>query len=675
MKNDKTTNQEKLVENDKSLVESETDNIPQITPPKGDIEVKKEKDNQVIPSKKQKPLKKKKKEKKKLTKRSKIILAVLFVLLIPILASIYPVYKLATLGKNTSSTAQELMDAATGQDLVMASEKLDKFYQDLGNIKQTYKLLSWMKISPFRWHYQDGERVLLAGIASVEAGKVMLDAVMPYTDVLGLKGEGTFTGGTTEDRIVAILDTLDKISPSLDEVSSKLAYAKEQVGSIDTNRYPESIAGQNIEENYQKLSNYLNTAYDSVENAKPIIKVLPKLAGVDKTKRYFVLFQNDAELRPTGGFMTAYAIMDITRGTIVAERSEDIYTLDNKFNQKIDPPPPIEKYFPLVYYWYLRDMNLSPDFKVSMDTFTKYYQEVPGEPDIDGIISIDTNVLKDLVAILGPIDVPGYGTFHSEIVPACECPQVIYQLEDMVTRPVSEIRTDRKAVLGPMMQTLLTKAYDADSNAWPELFKSMFTNVAQKHIIFYMKDEEIQSAAENINIAGRIVDFEGDYLHINNANFGGAKSNMFITQEVEQEIEIKDESISKDITIVYKNPFPASNCNLEAGKLCLNGVLRDFTRIYVPLGTELVEHQGFEEGSVETYEELGKTVIEGFFKLQPQSQAKLKITLSVPYKVEGEYNLMIQKQPGTYTPKHTISVGNEYKEIFLDSDKTLSIKP
>ncbi|OGV92973.1 hypothetical protein A3B57_00615 [Microgenomates group bacterium RIFCSPLOWO2_01_FULL_47_10] len=609
--------------------------------------------------------------KPKMSLKTKIILLVVILFFTPLVASIYPVYQLMTLGKKAQSTATELLSAAKSQDLVAASEKLNGFHTDLQQLQQTYKLLGWMNFSPFRWHYQDGVHALSAGTASVEAGQAMLDAIMPYTDVLGLKGEGTFTGGTTEDRIVAILDTLDKIAPTLDTVSDKLTIAHDNLSAIDPNRYPKQIGSQSPGKLITTAQEYINEALSGVSKAKPVIKVLPKLAGVDATKRYLVLFQNDAELRPTGGFMTAYAIMDMTRGTIVAERSEDIYSLDNKFKTRLAPPKPIAKYLPLVYYWYLRDMNLSPDFKTSMDLFLSYYEKLPGEGEVDGIISIDTNVLKELVAILGPIEVPGYGSFSSEIVPACDCPQVIFKLEDMITRPVAEIRTDRKAVLGPMMQTLLKKAYDADSNAWPELFQSVFANIAQKHILFYMKDAETQAAAENLNVAGRVLDFDGDYLYINNANFGGAKSNMFTTEEVEQTIEVKEGRISKDIIITYKNPFPSSNCNLEAGKLCLNGILRNYMRILVPKGTELANSQGFDDKTVEVSEDLGKTVIEGFFTLQPQSQKTLKLTLSTPYRPDGEYRLLIQKQPGTYAPKHTVTVGDTLEEFDLTTDKTL----
>lgn len=610
-----------------------------------------------------------------LTKKGKITAAIIILLLIPSLFSIVPVLQLVRLTKATESNLKETVAAVKAQDFPLVKQKLDENHRHITNMQQAYKLLVWWKITPLRWHYTDGENALFAAQNGIEAGQLLITAVEPYIDVLGFKGEGTYTGGTTEDRIVAILDTLDDIAPSLDAAIAKLKTAQTALNTIDPDRYPIEYQGKPVGDQIKNGQDTFNSAVTTIEATRPALDVLPELAGVRQAKKYLILFQNDAELRPTGGFMTAYAILDVNRGKIAPERSDDIYELDAKFTKRLAPPEAIKKYFPLVPYWYLRDMNLSPDFKVSMDTFYQYYQQVPGEPQVNGIIAIDTNVLKNLVEILGPIDVPGFGIFSADTDEHCNCPQVIYKLEDLITRPVATIRSDRKAVLGPLMQTILQKAYDSDSNAWPALFQSIFTNMSQKHLLFYMLDEKTQTVAENLSLAGRIKEFDGDYFHLNDTNFGGAKSNLFITQEVEQEITFEDGATKKHVTIIYKNPSPASNCNLEAGKLCLNGVLRDYVRIFVPEGSTLVESLGFEEDSVKTYTDLGKTVIEGFFKMEPQSQAKLVLTYTIPYIGDGTYEYLIQKQPGTYNPKYTITFDTYQEEFELTSDKTFSFSP
>ena len=58
------------------------------------------------------------------------------------------------------------------------------------------------------------------------------------------------------------------------------------------------------------------------------------------------------------------------------------------------------------------------------------------------------------------------------------------------------------------------------------------SEVQQKHILFYFKETEAQKGIESLNFGGRIKDFDGDYLHVNNVNFAGAKSNLYIQEMV-----------------------------------------------------------------------------------------------------------------------------------------------
>ena len=59
--------------------------------------------------------------------------------------------------------------------------------------------------------------------------------------------------------------------------------------------------------------------------------------GKGERKKYLILFQNDNELRPTGGFLTAYAVVFVENGKVSPEKSDDIYELDKKFSRKPEP--------------------------------------------------------------------------------------------------------------------------------------------------------------------------------------------------------------------------------------------------------------------------------------------------------------------------------------------------
>jgi len=204
----------------------------------------------------------------------------------------------------------------------------------------------------------------------------------------------------------------------------------------------------------------------------------------------------------------------------------------------------------------------------------------------------------------------------------------------------------------------------------------LYQNLAEKHILFYFPDTTIQAAVEANNFAGRIQSPQGNYLHINDSNFGGAKSNMFITQEYNLDIKTNGDQSVVTLEMIYKNPMAGSNCNLEAGQLCLNGVLGNWQRVLLPQGSQLIEAKGYLDDSVQTSTVMDKTQIEGFFKLSPESQAKLTLSYSVPYvPSDNQYLLTIQKQPGTKQPKVTVTLNGQATTFDLSTDQTLTLTP
>jgi hypothetical protein len=311
-----------------------------------------------------------------------------------------------------------------------------------------------------------------------------------------------------------------------------------------------------------------------------------------------------------------------------------------------------------------------------METFNKMYKTAGGYTKVDGIIAVDTQALVAAMNILGDMQVDG-ATYSTKNDPRCNCPQVIYALEEYADQPLQIVKQNRKGIIGDLMYAIMNKAFSSSPKLyWGPLFQTMLTQVSQKHILFDIFDKDAQSGLEAVNASGRILPFEGDYLHINEANFGGAKANLFVTETVTQNYDVKnDGGVTKTVIINYKNPFPPSDCNLERGNLCLNAVLRDWIRIYVPKGSQLVTSQG-SEVKLTSYEELGKTVFEGFLTVRPKGVAKFTITYTLPFKTAANSLLpvLVQKQPGTPDFDYVIQVnGKKIDQFPLSTDKTLKL--
>jgi len=578
-------------------------------------------------------------------------------------------------------SATELKEAVKAQDLPKIKQETADLRTDLGRIKgktEKYQFVSSLpKIGDY---YRDVGHLFSAGFAGLDALDTVVEAVMPYADLLGLAPAEDKEGKTTLDRITFLVTTLDKIRPELDKIGQQLETVKSEIDQIDPNRYPTEIKGMKLRENLFLAISTIDQASVLVNDAKPLLEELPNLLGVSSPKYYLVIFQNDAELRPTGGFMTAYGVLKVDKGKITPVLSEDIYSLDSAWGKRLPAPDPIKNYHKNVPYLYLRDMNLSPDFSVSMKPILDIYNnEIGGTKDVDGIIGVDTQFLASLLKVLGTIGVPEWGNFSAEIDKRCDCPQVVYRLEEIADKPISSFNASRKAVIGPLMHSILSNAFNSPKDKVAALFNASLTGIKEKHVLFYLSDEKAQMAVESFNLAGRVRDFEGDYQLLVDTNFAGAKSNLFITQKVDEKIEISTEGeVTKTITVTYNNPFPPSDCGLLSGGLCLNGLYRDWFRLYVPQGSQLLEMTG-SEVEPKVYEELGKTVFEGFYgdkyPLRPQSMTKISFKYKLPQKVNpGEtYKLLIQKQPGVEKYQYVLDFNGQTQEFELREDKELRL--
>ena len=576
------------------------------------------------------------------------------------------------LGK-ASQAAKDITVSLQEKNLSQATESLNLAETELKVVSRRYNLVGWLKVVPGLGIYvSDGRHGLNAAMAGAAAGKTVLDSIAPYADVLGFSGQSPeateLNIDSAEEKIIFILETLDKIAPQLDGVSSDLQRAQQELGRINPRHYPPSIRTK-----IGLLQSSLVSSGEVLKNIKPLLSLLPKLLGQNETQTYLLVFQNDAEIRGSGGFLTAYAILETFRGKITPVLSQDIYELDNKFGNRLPAPEPIKKYLPLVYNWHLRDMNLSPDFTVSMDTFLPNYKEVAQYKDFDGVISMDTQIVVDLLKVLGPIGVADWGTYDASVISECNCPQVVYKMEDYATRPTYYVKANRKGMIGPLMHSILLNVMNSPKKLWPQFVEIGLNNIKAKHLMFYFPDDPVmQAVADAFSASGRIREYDADYFHLNDTNFAGAKSNLYITQDIEQVIDVaSDGTITKTVTITYTNPEPADDCNLESGGLCLNGLLRDWVRVYVPEGSQLVEVLGSDIAAV-VNKDLGKTVLEGFIELRPESRTKLIFKYTLPFKKTGEYRLLLQKQPGAKNHHYSVSLGNNTQEFVLDADRELT---
>ena len=216
----------------------------------------------------------------------------------------------------------------------------------------------------------------------------------------------------------------------------------------------------------------------------------------------------------------------------------------------------------------------------------------------------------------------------------------------------------------------------------------------EKHLMFWFKEPDLQIFAIENNFAGqtRTLDKNDDYLLVADANVGANKANAFTQREITYQPIIKrDGDILSRLEITYRNNSPADTW--PAGKY------KNYVQIVTPAGSSLESilngENALKEQVVQT-QTADKNTFGFLVEVPIQQEVKVKLEYKIPVTIAtsgGDYQLYIQKQPGSQNDRLTINVSypsylkpvaSSQKAAFssqsvsfsqaLDTDKSLRLK-
>lgn len=610
--------------------------------------------------------------------RRKIIfssLAVFFSLFFIFFVS--PLLALYGQAKELGPEVERLNTALANKKLGELETSFKNLQANVGDIERIYGRLAYLKLVPFlSFYYQDGERLLRSSRLGVEIGETAVSALKPHQENL------TKAGMTAEEQLSKVVETLPKIANDLESVWGKLDLIQKEIGKVNPQRYPQEIAGVKIRFWLEEIQRILTETSPLVSRGKEVLELAPKILGSPK-RTYLVIFQNDAELRATGGFITGYSLMTVEGGRIL---SNDFGTGAHvaQTTSYIKPPDPLGKYL-RVPTWHFQDANYSPDFPTTSEELLEMWGLSKLSP-VSGVVSINTTTVSKLLGVVGPISLPGYeqdlrgytglpescqvggGSFTEENL-LCKLEYYVEKFEpERIAQESGIVTTEaRKEMLGRLSNTLLEKIRLAPADVTIKLIDLIFVLLAEKDLMVYAEDDREQELFRDLGYAGDIKASDGDYLHVSDSNFGGLKTNMFLEESVEQELnKLEDGTWRKTVNIKYFNPQPYDNW--------LSGNYKDFVRLYAPVGSKLVRIEGASQewGS---WEELGKTVFGAFFTVWPQAEHTLTFIYDLPIGLVGEkeYKLLVQKQAATNIGLVTVKIGATMESSDLKEDRIITV--
>jgi len=384
-------------------------------------------------------------------------------------------------------------------------------------------------------------------------------------------------------------------------------------------------------------------------------------------KRYLVLFQNNRELRPTGGFLGTYALVDLDEGKIKNLKIEGPYNLDGNLKEKIIAPDPLRL---IQVKFFLRDANWYFDFPMSARNIMSLYEK-SGGPTVDGVFTATGTVMEELLRLTGAIDMPEYDT-------VVNTDNFFDETQWKVEIDYDEEENRPKKFLADMFPKFLDKLTNLDKDKWLDVVDVFYKMLEQKDMMMYFVDEELENFAKEANWTGEIKSTSKDYLAVVSSNIGGGKTSHVVDEKILHEAEIMDDGSVVDTVTVTRIH------NGKDDNYWTNVKNMSYMRIYIPLGSELIEAHGFdrefwnilrplEEGSnpdplineiqsntkvdersgTRVMQEDGKTVFGNWMGVEAGQVKTAVIKYKLPFRVKKEigepatsYGLFVQKQPG-----------------------------
>lgn len=465
---------------------------------------------------------------------------------------------------------------------------------------------------------------------------------------------------------------------------------------------------------YQKTFNEFKVLFavfiDDMVDIIDLSKTFNTIFGGDSFRRYLLVFQNEHEIRPTGGFMGSFAVIDVQKGKIlnIDLPGGGTYDLRGQLTEFVKPPLPFQL---LNNRWEFQDANWFPDWKASAEKIGWFYEHGRGST-VDGVIAINSSVLERVLRVLGPLQANHLIFSEENVVESLQ-----YEVEEGYDKDTEQ----PKEILAVMLSNLLEDLKNINPSSIMSLLTEAHDALVKKEILVYMADDGAQDKLRSFGWTGELtaVGPAQDYLNIVNTNIQGQKSDAKIEQKIIHEAVVDDNRNIIDTVIVERSHGG------ELGEMFYGSANIDYVRVYVPEGALLIEAGGFnfppedafrvpetwykDDADLAFYEkevgvhiesgtritnEFGKTVFGNWVITPPGETSVFYFKYKLPFKAPvsetptsnidkwqsafipsinkktSRYSLLVQKQPGSESQfNSTIIYPPEWAPVWKSDDE------
>lgn len=495
---------------------------------------------------------------------------------------------------------------------------------------------------------------------------------------------------------ISLLELYQQSMAHISTINDDLHSANEHMAKVNLDDVPE-----NYRDKFSDMKSILPHISESLEVAVSGQEAIEDILGANGPRKYLFLFQNNHEMRATGGFIGSYGLLEISNGKITNFKVEGIFDPDGQLIDRVVPPLPIQK---ISADWSLHDSNWFPNFPTSAEKAIDFYERTGG-PTVDGVITITPTMMKRILNVTGPIKLDEYDTEVSS-------KNFMEVIQSEVEEDYDKDENKPKKILSDLTPMVFEKILSSkDPKNLAGILNVISNGLDERHILMYMRNDYIQDVISENGWSGEIMDTDKDYLSVVNSNVNGFKTDGVVKETIKHSAKIhEDGSVIDTVTITREHKGGYTGFDWW------DKVNADYMRVYVPKGSRLLSVEGQtrevneerldydvlgyerdvdvvaeeenrvldEKSGTRIYEEEGKTVFANWVYVSPQETATIKYSYILPFKVKfdedetsqfGSYASVFQKQSGSENSSlESEIVLPENFELFWETDDVKDLK-
>jgi hypothetical protein len=385
------------------------------------------------------------------------------------------------------------------------------------------------------------------------------------------------------------------------------------------------------------------SALGALRTFVPNVFQLTGLPGSERT--YLVLLQNNAELRATGGFISAFARIQFKNGFPVGIDFQDVYgEIDD--HGYFAPPYPMDILLEegsTTYTGYtFRDANFNPDFPEAAKEILKFYALTNPDEVIDGVFALNFSVLEKIVGLYEPISIDQHRFTEDTVF------EVLENAVSDIDRHNLQALDTRKDIIKDFAYVVI-RDMTLKPWKWRELSEVITRSLNTKDLMLAFKSPSLGGKINSLGWDGSFPDpnqkHSTDVLAVNVSNFGGMKSDRYLTRDVHYSVDITHKKDATGAPLLYGN-LDVTLRHRGDYNTPLSGEYKGYLRVFVPMGTELIESstgQSYQH-FISNYVGWGDTI---FMKPGDERTYSYRFKLNPPDLSQENYRLRLIKQSGT----------------------------